>query len=77
MATDSGPIQGNAVIGQSGGPTAVINASLVGAIKGLRSNDAVGTIFGMRHGVRGLTQDNLADLSDTDDQTLDQLLRTP
>ena len=77
MASHSGPIQGNAVIGQSGGPTAVINASLVGAIRGLRGNDAVGTIFGMRHGVRGLTQDNLANLSDTSDKTLDQLLHTP
>ncbi len=77
MASHTGPIQGNAVIGQSGGPTAVINASLVGAIRGLRGNKAVGTIFGMRHGVRGLTQDNLADLTDLEDQTLEQLLRTP
>ena len=77
MASDTGPIKGNAVIGQSGGPTAVINASLVGAIKGLRNNDAVGSILGMRHGVRGLTQDNFADLTNIEDQTLDQLLRTP
>lgn len=73
----SGPIEGNAVIGQSGGPTAVINASLAGVIEGLKSVDAISRILGMRHGVRGLTQDNLVDLTDTGSATLDALTRTP
>ncbi|MEM9167300.1 MAG: 6-phosphofructokinase [Planctomycetota bacterium] len=73
----SGPIEGNAVIGQSGGPTAVINASLVGAVLGLRGVGQVQRILGMRHGVRGLTQDNLADLTDTPEATLDALRHTP
>ena len=51
-------VSGNAVIGQSGGPTAVINQSLVGLVEGLQAGLAtsgkVKRILGMRHGVRGL-----------------------
>ncbi len=74
---NSGPIEGNAVIGQSGGPTAVINASLAGVVEGLKSVGAIKKILGMRHGVRGLTQDNLVDLSDVGSHTLDALCHTP
>jgi 6-phosphofructokinase 1 len=77
MASHSGPIRGNAVIGQSGGPTAVINASLVGAVRGLRTVPGVEKILGMRHGVRGLTKDSLAELNDTPERTLQALLHTP
>lgn len=49
-------LKGNAAIGQSGGPTAVINQSLVGVIEGLKGFSAVKKIYGMRHGVSGLTQ---------------------
>jgi len=72
-----GPIEGNAVIGQSGGPTAVINASLAGVVEGLKSVGAIKKILGMRHGVRGLTQDNLVDLTDMGSATLDALCHTP
>ncbi|HED54234.1 MAG TPA: 6-phosphofructokinase [Phycisphaerales bacterium] len=74
---NEGPIQGNAVVGQSGGPTAVINASLAGVIEGLQNVGAIGKILGMRHGVNGLTRDNLIDLSDTPASMLDALCRTP
>ena len=51
-------VKGNAVIGQAGGPTAVINQSLVGVIEGLRAglhaSGHVKRIYGMLHGVRGL-----------------------
>ena len=54
-------IRGNAVIGQSGGPTAVINQSLVGVIEGLRAglhaSGHVPRILGMKHGVRGLVKE--------------------
>jgi len=73
----SGPIEGNAVIGQSGGPTAVINASLAGVVSGLKSVGAIKKILGMRHGVRGLTQDNMIDLTDMGSHTLDALCHTP
>jgi 6-phosphofructokinase len=74
-------IKGNAVIGQSGGPTAVINQSLVGVIEGLRSGlqavGAVNTIYGMRNGVRGLTKDELVDLGALHQDRLDLLAMTP
>ncbi|MDX9911617.1 MAG: 6-phosphofructokinase [Phycisphaerales bacterium] len=81
MAGTAGIINGNAVIGQSGGPTAVINQSLVGIIEGLRATGMVGTriprVLGMRHGVRGLTQGKFHDLTETTQETLDLLANTP
>jgi 6-phosphofructokinase 1 len=77
-------VSGNAVIGQSGGPTAVINQSLAGVVEGLKAGLAasgkVKTIFGMRHGVRGLVKpgtDGLLDLTQIDKARLDAVARTP
>lgn len=79
MPTDLVP--GNAVIGQSGGPTAVINQSLVGVVEGLRQGlhaaGVVGKVLGMRHGVRGLTKGDLIDLTDMHQDRLDRLATTP
>ena len=46
--------QGNLVIGQAGGATAVINASLVGAFEEARESGRFGGIYGMRYGAEGL-----------------------
>jgi 6-phosphofructokinase 1 len=77
-------VSGNAVIGQSGGPTAVINQSLAGVVEGLRAGLAAsgktGRIFGMRHGVRGLIKpgaDGLLDLASLDKTRLEAVARTP
>jgi 6-phosphofructokinase 1 len=77
-------LSGNAVIGQSGGPTAVINQSLAGVVEGLRAglvaSGKVGRIFGMRHGVRGLVKpgaEGLTDLSQIDKARLEAVARTP
>ena len=77
-------VSGNAVIGQAGGPTAVVNQSLAGVIEGLRANLAasgkVGRIFGMRHGVSGLLKagtDGLLDLTAIDKAKLEAVARTP
>lgn len=74
-------IVGNAVIGQSGGPTAVINQSLVGVVEGLRAGlqavGAVKRILGMRQGVRGLTRDDLVDLDALSADRLEAIARTP
>jgi 6-phosphofructokinase 1 len=77
-------VSGNAVIGQSGGPTAVINQSLAGVVEGLKAGLAasgkVKTIFGMRHGVRGLIKpgaEGLLDLTQIDKAKLEGLARTP
>ncbi|MEO1007874.1 MAG: diphosphate--fructose-6-phosphate 1-phosphotransferase [Planctomycetota bacterium] len=73
--------RGAAVIGQSGGPTAVINQSLVGVVRGLRRTladaGAVDRVLGMRHGVRGLTEGSFVDLTGTTDDVLDRVAATP
>ena len=56
-------LYGNAVVGQSGGPTAAINATLAGVIRGCLASDAIPTLYGMRHGVEGLLKEDLVDLS--------------
>ncbi len=52
----------NLIIGQSGGATAVINASLVGAVEAALAEERIDGIYGMRHGVEGLLQEDLIDL---------------
>jgi len=69
--------KGNAAIGQSGGPTAVINQSLVGAILALRKVPAVKRIYGMRHGVNGLVRDQLLDMTRMPESKLEALASTP
>ena len=55
---------GNAVVGQSGGPTAAINATLAGVIRGaLERPDAIKTLYGMRNGIEGLLREDLVDLN--------------
>ena len=54
--------QGKAVIGQSGGPTAVINKSLVGFIKEATKSD-FDEILGARHGLAGMLSEDFVDLS--------------
>jgi len=68
---------GNAVVGQSGGPTAVINQSLVGVILEARRQKAIGKLFGARHGVQGLLKDDLLDLSRQRTDLLEQVADTP
>ena len=71
-------IEGAAIVGQSGGPTAVINQSLVGVIEGLRGYKAVKKVYGMRHGVDGLIKGlPLVDLSSVSSEVLDRISRTP
>jgi len=70
-------IQGNAIIGQGGGPTAVINQSVIGALETLRGAEGVGTIFGARHGVRGIVNDDLVDLGDVPVERLERCAATP
>ena len=55
-------IKGNAVIGQSGGPTNVINQSLVGVIETVRKHKHIGKLLGARHGVRGIINDDFIEL---------------
>ena len=68
---------GNAVIAQSGGPTVVINASLVGVIEEIQSTGIAGSIFGARHAVRGMLDDDLIDLSELSGDRLELIAGTP
>lgn len=73
-------IPGNAVVAQSGGPTAVINQSLVGVVEALRAAPAsagIATIFGARHGVRGMTKDDFLDMGRYSQGELDAVARAP
>jgi len=67
----------NAVIAQSGGPTSVINQSLVGCLEALRGEPRIDRVFGARHGVRGLLSDQLADLTDVEQARLERIANTP
>ena len=54
----------NMIIGQSGGPTAVINSSLAGAIEYAFSSDKIDTVYGMINGIQGLLENNIIDLKE-------------
>ncbi|MGQ0549920.1 MAG: 6-phosphofructokinase, partial [Armatimonadota bacterium] len=58
----SAPLRGNLIVGQSGGPTAVINSSLAGVVLEALEHEAIEDIFGMVHGVEGLLREQLIDL---------------
>lgn len=68
----------NAIVGQSGGPTSVINASLAGVFSACRAH-GVPTVYGMRFGVQGLLKDKLVNLTDalSAPGALDLLRHTP
>lgn len=68
---------GNLVIGQSGGPTAVINASLVGVVQEARRHGEIGKVLGMRWGIQGFMQGDLVDLGSESDDVLQAVCRTP
>jgi len=68
---------GNALIGQSGGPTAVINQSLVGIVEKLAGDPRVKHVFGAVHGIRGVLEDKLVDLGKEKRSVLEAVARTP
>ena len=67
-------LYGNAVVGQSGGPTAAINATLSGVIRGAleaKEQGIIGTLYGMRNGIEGFLKENLVDLFEVFENTDD------
>jgi 6-phosphofructokinase len=70
-------LKGKMVIGQSGGPTAVINQSLVGAVLAARQLDAITGILGARHGIQGIMDENFIDLTTQSIEQLEQVANTP
>lgn len=71
------PATGNAIIGQSGGPTCVINASLAGIVEAAQRSKKIGRVLGMRFGIEGVLNDFLLDLGAESPETWKLLARTP
>ena len=74
-------LHGNAVVGQSGGPTAAINATLAGVIRGVKEygKGVIDTLYGMRNGIEGFLEERLINLTEyfEDDAKIDILEQTP
>lgn len=67
----------NAVVGQSGGPTSVINASLYGTVsEALNREDEIGTVYGMINGIEGFLNDQVMDMAPLEESKELELIRT-
>ena len=56
-------LYGNAIVGQSGGPTTAINATLTGVVKGAIASEYIDTIYGMRNGIEGFLDRRIINLN--------------
>jgi len=70
-------LTGKVVIAQGGGPTAVINQSLVGAVIEARKFPEITRVWGAVHGVRGIIEEDFMDLSEATTHNLELVARTP
>ncbi len=68
---------GNLIVGQSGGPTPVINASLLGVVQEALKSLRIGNVYGMVNGPEGLVAGDLVDLRRERPRVLNQLMRSP
>lgn len=71
------PPRGKALIGQSGGPTAVINQSLIGVVETALQSDRVEAVYGALHGIQGVLGEDLIDLGRESKETLEAVAATP
>ena len=75
--------QGNAIVGQSGGPTCVINSSLCGVVQGCfelgqkNADSKIDKVLGMKYGVEGLMKGELLDFGQIDSAKIEALKSTP
>ena len=69
--------RGSALIGQSGGPTCVINQSLVGIVEAARAAQQITNVYGALHGIKGVLEGRLIDLGRESKETLEAVARTP
>ncbi len=70
-------LRGNVVIGQSGGPTAVINSSLAGVIESAGKTQYIKSIYGMHYGIEGFMQEKMFNLNRQPQRIIEGLRRTP
>ena len=73
-------MKGNVLVGQSGGPTTVINASLAGVLSAAFNSEQIDTVYGMINGIQGLMDEHLLNLTQEfkgNEKKLEQLRITP
>ena len=70
---------GNAIVGQSGGPTTAINATLAGVLRGAMESECIETLYGMRNGIEGMLDRRIINLNEVIDseERLNMLELTP
>jgi 6-phosphofructokinase 1 len=68
---------GKILVAQGGGPTAVINQSLAGVVLEARRHAGIGRVYGARHGVRGIVNEDFVDLTQETSQNLELVAATP
>jgi 6-phosphofructokinase 1 len=67
----------NAIVSQSGGPTGVINASVVGVIEEAAKHNEIDNLYGAIHAVQGIVKEEFIDLKKLSVQTLEELAGSP
>ena len=73
-----GILKGNAIVGQSGGPSTAINATLAGVIRGCRDSEVIGKLYGAFNGAEGMLEGRICDLDEkVPDSALKLLSNTP
>ena len=77
MAKKTQKLVGNMIIAQSGGPTVVINQSLVGAVLEAKKQKVIKKIYGSLHGLKGILEENFIDLGKESKATLEAVANTP
>ena len=68
---------GKILVAQGGGPTAVINQSLVGVVLEARRHSSIQRVYGARHGVRGIVNEDFVDLTQETSHNLELVAGTP
>lgn len=71
------PLKGACIFGQSGGPTAVINASAAGVFLEAMKHDCITDIYGAEYGIKGVLEEKLVDIRQEDVKELELLKNTP
>jgi 6-phosphofructokinase 1 len=72
-----GQLKGSCIIGQSGGPTSVINATVLGCAEAAFKSDLVTGVYGAAYGIKGVLDDELYDLRLEDPTELKRMKHTP
>jgi 6-phosphofructokinase 1 len=70
-------LKGACIVGQSGGPTAVINAEVLGCVEAAFKSDCIAGVYGAAYGIKGVLDDEIYDLGLEDTKELERIKYTP